>query len=67
MACHVHMHGENHRLDHNHVVKFLLNSAEVVAGMVAAEIRGESWTTPGWLPRRFLTFIRDAPEDRPIR
>lgn len=34
--------------------------AEVVAGMVVAEIKRESWTSPEWLPRRYLTFIRDG-------
>ncbi|KAG5653822.1 hypothetical protein H0H81_010290 [Sphagnurus paluster] len=32
--------------------------AEVVAGMVAAEITGSEWHTPEWLPRHFLTNQR---------
>ncbi|KAJ3517283.1 hypothetical protein NLJ89_g596 [Agrocybe chaxingu] len=33
--------------------------AEAVAGMIAAKIRGEEWTTPDWLPRRYLTWATE--------
>jgi len=32
--------------------------AEAVAGMVAAEMTGETWSAPEWLPRHFLTTKR---------
>ncbi|CAA7269381.1 unnamed protein product [Cyclocybe aegerita] len=33
--------------------------AEAVAGMIAAKIRGKEWTTPDWLPRRYLTWATE--------
>ncbi|KAG5643493.1 hypothetical protein DXG03_000734 [Asterophora parasitica] len=32
--------------------------AEVVVGMIATDIAGETWTAPDWLPRHFLTTER---------
>jgi hypothetical protein len=34
--------------------------AEVVVGMIAADISGEHWFPPLWLPLSFLTTVRDA-------
>ncbi|KAF9462560.1 FAD dependent oxidoreductase [Collybia nuda] len=34
--------------------------AEVVATMIVANITGETWTLPNWLPRHYLTTSRDA-------
>ncbi|TFK35815.1 FAD dependent oxidoreductase-domain-containing protein [Crucibulum laeve] len=34
--------------------------AEVVAGMVAAELTGEEWAAPRWLPEHYLTTTRGS-------
>jgi len=37
-------------------------SAEVVASMISAEIKKAKWTTPSWLPDRYLTWTRSGPK-----
>lgn len=37
-----------------------LHSAEAVASMINAHIFGKSWTPPGWLPKRYLTWATEA-------
>ncbi|KAF8804190.1 FAD dependent oxidoreductase [Phlegmacium glaucopus] len=34
--------------------------AEVVASMIKAQIFGESWDAPAWLPKRYLTWATEA-------
>ncbi|KAI5887510.1 FAD dependent oxidoreductase [Schizophyllum commune H4-8] len=34
--------------------------AEVVASMIAADIKNETWQQPSWLPDRYLTWKRDG-------
>ncbi|KAF9544087.1 DAO-domain-containing protein [Agrocybe pediades] len=33
--------------------------AEVVAGMIAAKIKGEEWTSPAWLPQHYLSWAHE--------
>ncbi|KAJ7574549.1 FAD dependent oxidoreductase-domain-containing protein [Mycena floridula] len=33
--------------------------AEIIAGMIAAEIQCKEWVSPKWLPNRYLTWARD--------
>ncbi|KIY51137.1 DAO-domain-containing protein [Fistulina hepatica ATCC 64428] len=43
---------------HGHGMPRALACAEVVAGMILAEMKSENWTAPSWLPERFLTWTR---------
>ncbi|KAF5362597.1 hypothetical protein D9758_009584 [Tetrapyrgos nigripes] len=36
--------------------------AQVVASMILADMFGETWEAPEWLPERFLTYKRDSSE-----
>ncbi len=35
-----------------------MDSAEAVAGMIKAKIRGERWSMPEWLPESYLTTAK---------
>ena len=62
MGCHELTHGWFHgHLQDTQLTA--MSSAEVVAWMIAAEMKGDLWTPPEWLPHRYLTFVRDAAED----
>ena len=66
MACHELSHGWPY-----YCIVFLqffdfISSAEVVAKMIVAELVGEKWTTPEWLPERYLTWVRDGESPTPL-
>jgi hypothetical protein len=42
----------------NGQLRQILNSAEIVVGMIVSEIAGLKWSIPDWLPARYLTWNR---------
>lgn len=61
MECHAHLHGEYSSDWHNSdltpftPISSYKTSAEAVAGLILADLKGEAWTVPEWFPRHYLT------------
>ncbi len=61
MECHAHSHGEYssdwHDSDFTPFIptSSYQTSAEAVAGLILADLKGEAWTVPEWFPRHYLT------------
>lgn len=61
MECHVRSHGEysidwyNSDLTAVTTTSSYKPSAEAVAELILADLKGEAWTVPEWFPRHYLT------------